>query len=494
MGFLELKSHHALFFGFCFALMFVVALAAWMSTKIRRLLIIFLPSIVLRAYHSFYDVNIISREWYKGSTRGFEFTISEFYFYGIAIGCIVASIRSHRLRNLFNITNLFYVLLVFLGGISLYWADPILFSLFEFHKWLRGLLVLILSYLVFSKKENLESLLMGFAVSAIEQGTLGLWQRYVQGMHRVRGSFLHPNLYSIWFVLVFPFIFCNAISEHKKKIVHMLYIGATVFSWMGIILSLSRAGLGLGVFAIFVILLLTVELRKLIDFRFIVISIMLISVLGLSLFKARKNILHRAKNPGGEFALMDYENKQGTNRRFYYELYKLMRRDFPYGYGLNNWSWWATNVYGPELGKNYVSYNSVHESPPPPTRDQWREIRDNNPQALVGHSIYLLIGAELGIVGLILLILFQISFLLSLLVKIIRTKDRFYKNLYICLGVSFVCSITYSVTDYTIRATPIYLLVTIFYSLLSVKVHNEQEKKDKELRKEMLTASILSRR
>ena len=70
--------------------------------------------------------------------------------------------------------------------------------------------------------------------------------------------------------------------------------------------------------------------------------------------------------------------------------------------GLNNWSYWVSNKYGPRLGYRFVPYKGTRVIP--------SEIVPENSnvdmaQAAPAHNLFALTLGELGIPGLILLLL-----------------------------------------------------------------------------------------
>ena len=77
---------------------------------------------------------------------------------------------------------------------------------------------------------------------------------------------------------------------------------------------------------------------------------------------------------------------------------KAIAKDQTFGVGLNNWSYWVSQKYGPKLGYRFVPYKGTDIEPStyiPPGSNV------DEAQAAPAHSLGALTAGELGIPGLV---------------------------------------------------------------------------------------------
>src|SRR5579859_6778468 len=124
---------------------------ACVSSRIRDLfflLLVFLSPLIERL-----DLNYVSREWYRGTSRGFEVSIPDI----LAISVLVSTVlfpRRDQVRGFwpasFGLMLLFFLYATFNVAIS----DPQLFGMFELFRMLRGfILVLAVAFYVRTERE-----------------------------------------------------------------------------------------------------------------------------------------------------------------------------------------------------------------------------------------------------------------------------------------------------------------------------------------------------
>ena len=150
------------------------SLLACISRRVRDVffvLLVFLSPMIERV-----DVNFFSREWYRGTSRGFEFSILDIMSISLLVSAVLCP-RQGESRGYWP-AGLGLMILFFLyacGNVAA--SDPKLFGLFELFKMVRGLiLVLAVAFYVRSERE-LRLLLFALAALVCFEGLLALKQR-----------------------------------------------------------------------------------------------------------------------------------------------------------------------------------------------------------------------------------------------------------------------------------------------------------------------------
>ena len=149
------------------------------------------------------------------------------------------------------------------------------------------------------------------------------------------------------------------------------------------------------------------------------------------------------------------EENQG--RGTYFHLAKSIALDRFFGVGLNNWSYWVSLRYGPDMGRQYTPYNGTDEAP-----DQsvvlGRGI-DNRAQAAPAHSIMALTIGELGWPGIVLFAGIWVQWF-RMAASFLRQRSpamvsRYGLGTFVALWGLFLSN----VTEFSFRMTPIFFLV-----------------------------------
>src|SRR5258705_2868588 len=177
----------------------------------------------------------------------------------------------------------------------------------------------------------------------------------------------------------------------------------------------------------------------------------------------------------------EYGNNKNMGRGYYIRVAKAIAEDQLFGVGLNNWSYWVSQKYGPKLGYEFVPYRGTDREPStviPPGRNI------DEAQAAPAHSLGALTVGELGIPGLVLfsflwLRWFQMAS--SFLWK--RTADPMRR---IGIGLLFaLCGIfLQSLTEWVFRHSPIYYTIHIRLGVLASLYYMKKQAKRAEKRAE----------
>jgi hypothetical protein len=168
--------------------------------------------------------------------------------------------------------------------------------------------------------------------------------------------------------------------------------------------------------------------------------------------------------------------KRNMGRGYYLRMAKVIAQDRFFGVGLNNWSYWVSDKYGPEQGYRFVPYRGQNHEPSdvvPPTSNV------DEAQAAPAHNLGALTLGELGIPGLFLFtILWMRWFQMGGSFLRWRDPDPMRR---MALGIFFgLCGMfLHCLTEWVFRHVPLYYVIHIFIgalmSLYYIKRHAPEE-------------------
>src|SRR5581483_2633894 len=143
----------------------------FLSTISQRLrTFFFVLMIPLSALTERVDVNFMSRDWYRGTTRGFEVSLVDVLSISLLVSALLAPRRAGD-KAWFWPASLGGMLLYFaLAAFCVGLADPKIFGLFELSKMLRGLIMFVAVGLFVRGERELRWLILGLGLAAVQQG------------------------------------------------------------------------------------------------------------------------------------------------------------------------------------------------------------------------------------------------------------------------------------------------------------------------------------
>jgi hypothetical protein len=410
------------------------------------------------------DINFGSLEWYRGTTRGFEFSFVDVLSISLVLSSIFFPLPGNR--RFFWPASLGLVLLYFFYccfsvGIS----EPRIFGMFELSKVLRALLCFLAGALYVQSEREIRIMVFGLACALFYEGILGFKQRYADGMYRVEGTLDHSNSLSIYLLMVTP-IMIAAFNSHLPKWLRWFCLGAIGSATVGEFLTASR--LGIPAYGVVMTLVTLAVISWKITLRKIAVTGFVLLAVAAMMIKAGDIILARYQENTLEG---EYDEKGGENRGHYLRLAAAIVHDNIFGVGLNNWSYWTSKKYYRELGisNNYMDYDDIPES-----LLESEEIYDwSGHFAAPAHNLGAITAGELGIPGLIIFALLWMrwfwvggSFLFP------RVPDPMRR---IAVGIFFgmVGVFLQSLTEWVFRQTAVmltfYLLFGAMARLYSIK-------------------------
>src|ERR1043166_5721493 len=142
---------------------------ASLSRKVRDgffLLLVFLTPIIERV-----DVNFVSREWYRGTSRGFEVSVLDLLSLSLLFGVVLAPRRAHA--RAYWPASLGLLLLFFCYAcLNVAVSDPKLFGFFELFKLVRGLILFLAVAFYLQSHRELRLLILGLCAAVSFQALL----------------------------------------------------------------------------------------------------------------------------------------------------------------------------------------------------------------------------------------------------------------------------------------------------------------------------------
>lgn len=404
------------------------------------------------------DINFLSREWYRGSTRGIEVS----YLDLLAIILLISSmaVRQREGRRFFWPPSLGTMLAYFfwcLLTVAVF-SDPKIFGLFELTKIVRAMVLFVAVAAYMRSPRELNIFVWTLAGTILYQAGICLRNRYVYGIHRISGTLGHPNNLSMYCLQCVPIFIAAFFAKDTKRRLQIACIIAYLAAAGCILLTISRTGfaalilLSGGTFALCTGFKLSMRNLGLAALGCVLVSLMV--------FKSWDTIMSRL---GGFDLEREYMSEEGDRGSYFRQAAPAME-DNPFaGVGLNNWSWWISNRYGAEAGFHLVPYKSTSAWP------------DTGGQAPPAHNLYLLTVTEVGWPGFILFVLLLIQSMWisgsALLGKHELLVDAVRLGAFLSLGGVLM----QSMTEWAFRQTPMYFLGHIVLAVAATLYYHRRK-------------------
>jgi hypothetical protein len=333
------------------------------------------------------DVNFFSHFWYRGTTRGVEISVIDVLAIGVLFSSLIAPRRGET--RFFWPASLGLILLFFAYACAnVAYSDPKIYGLFELSKMVRGVIFFLAAAMFVRSQRELAILVFALCCAVCFEGLIALKQS-IGGYLRVPGTLDDPNSLSMYLCLVTP-IFVAAVNSTFPKMLKTFCIISIVAAGCTILLTVSRAGIPIFAFVVFLTTFMCMSWR--ITIKKIVGAMFIALCVGGLLFKSWDLIETRYTT---DSLKREYSDPNAFESRGYYlRLAKVIMHDHFYGVGLNNWSYWVSKKYGAEVGPAYSDYDELYYTPV--------KFRPNRTYAAPAHSLAALTVGELGIPGLIL--------------------------------------------------------------------------------------------
>jgi hypothetical protein len=431
----------------------VGTVAASVSPRIRELF--FFTLVAGTSVMHKLDINFLSREMYRGSTRGIEFSFLDFISLILLFSCLISP-PPEKKRFGWPASLGFLLAYIAYCGISVLISEPKIFPIFEFTKILRGLLMFIAVAFYVSKPRDLVVLLLGLCAATAYVGCLSLIERYVWGMNRIPGPFEHYNEFSQYCCIMVPLLIAGAFSD-EHIFLRTLFIGAAAGLGICEILTICRTGvMTFGLVSVCTMLVcsgLTITPKK------ILVAILIAIAAGGVLYKGWDSLMSRYS---GTSLQNEYLDEDAEGRGLYLRIAARVVSENFFGVGLNNWSYVINEEYYPKMGLPSVSYGGTDmDIQNYPSKDYLHKI------APPAHNLGALTIGELGVPGFIIFyLLWGRWFHMGLHFFRKRTSSivsRFGIGAFFSITASFL----HCLTEYGFRHPHIFFLMHIIVATLA---------------------------
>lgn len=453
---------------FFLAFAIVVPLGIWMYARSPRFRPAVLMTLILGTMYpgsAVTAINLISLEWYRGTTRGLEICYLDWLSLILLFG---QRLRKDRPQKFFipagfgpMVVYIVYVLFTLLT------QNPMIFGTFEFAKILRGLICYVAVANVIEGPKQARTVVTALSIAMLWQGYLGVTQRYLGGRNRVPGSFDHANSLSIYCILGGVILFAIFMSNEKLKVRLPAVMGGALAA-VAVILTQSRTGfvcvVGLSALCFIACGILKPTVRN------VAILVAVLAVGGGIIAKSWKTISGRMAENANEVT-----DDPTEGRGYYFNLAKLIVKDHPMGCGLNNWSYYVTNIYGGKLGMEYNPYKSLTAAPDQEVPYGSKDLA----QAAPGHSLMALTVGELGYPGLFLFAIVWLRWFSITGMFLFKRKEDICSRLGLGIFFALLGAFNQSQTEWEFRQTAPFFMVHILMGTAAALLKLRQEETSK---------------
>lgn len=400
-------------------------------------------------------INFLSREWYRGSTRGIEITYLDF----LSVILLIASRYWRRKEGIKNLTppSYNYLKSYFLWCLAtvILFSEPQIFGVFELTKMFRAMLLFLAAYAFIRSPEQIRLFIYVVLAISFYEAAFALYQRYGLGVHRVYASQPHANSLSTYCLQLLPITLSMCFAADLSRRLTRACQLATLLIAVTIILTISRTGFAAMVLLSFATILFNIRNR--LSARNIGFLVLAILVGAAMTYRAWDSLSERfstfnAKN--------EYLTQEGDRGSYFRKGWPALKDNPIAGIGLNNWSYWISNKYAAQAGYSADTYPST-DRPPSGRR-----------QEAPAHNLFLLTAVEIGIVGLILLVALFLRWLYIAGHRLRSQQGDYFDQLRIGLFFSLMGVLLQSVTEWQVRQTSLFFFMHIVAAFSAYLYHS----------------------
>lgn len=332
------------------------------------------------------DINFVSRETFRITTRGFEIGMVDIF-------TMIFYYLNRSRKEKYPLTRppgfILFILYILFSALSMVNSEVVLFSLFELSKMVRMLFFFYVMYNYIQTQEQIKHFMFSVGIAILYITIVVLQQRYIYGLFQTPGPFPHQNSLVMYMILFNSLLFSYILNGDPKFPVYWLGVfgGGVVV----ILATLSRAGMVLFSISIMIVMFLSVVTKP----RFKTFLIIFLSmIMGLAvLAKAWDTIVERFETAPEESTEVRVVLAQAALK---------MVADKKLGIGLNNFG--------------------VKINPPWNYSDHIEHEKEGVKNGLV-ETVYLMIAAECGWHTLIIFMLFLFYIYSRNLVALFRLRN-----------------------------------------------------------------------
>jgi len=402
------------------------------------------------------DINFLSRQWYRGTTRGIEVSFVDILAFSVLASSMIAP-RPGEKRVFWPASLGFMLLYLGYQCFSVAISEPKLFGIFEISKTVRAIIAFLAGAFIVRSERELRVLVLGLGCAVCLEGALALKHKLVLHVDRATGTLDHANSLSMYLCMMGP-IFVATLNSSFPRFLRYFATVCIGFATVGVVLTVSRAGIP--IFAVVMLGATVVCMTWKITLKKVAGTVVIVLGVCALLAVSWRSLADRF----GDSNMKDeLDENQFENRGQYLGLAKAILQDRFFGVGLNNWSYHVSKTYGERTGSPYEDYDDI-----PASVLYSAEIYDWAAKyAPPAHNLTLLTVGELGIPGLIIFALLWVRwFSIGAPFLWRRRPDPMYR---MGTGIFFAtCGIfLQSLTEWVYRQTPILLTFHLLLGTLA---------------------------
>ncbi len=426
--------------------------------------VLFFAMVCLTVFAERIDVNFFTEAWYRGTTRGLQVTVVEILAAGVLFGCLARG-RARGLRLYWPGSLGLLLLFFFYCCISVSISQPKIFGGFELSKMLAGLIVFLCSaaYLRTRREWTLLAVAVGSTVAF--EGAWGIKQRFLMSLDRAAGTLDHPNSLSMYLCLTTPLLVSMACAGWSRLLKFFCGL-ASALAAVAALLTFSRAGVP--VFAVVIsATVLTCISWRLTSAKVVIRTLMIAGAVALTA-ACWKELERRYAEATLE---EEYLDPTVDGRGVYIRLAEAISKDHFLGVGLNNWSYYVSRTYGPQIGYRFVDYDYLTSLYG--TSDD--KLYANAYLAAPAHNLGALTLGELGIPGFLIFSALWLRWVSLGVPFLFRPREEPMRVMGV--GILFgICGIFgQSLTEWVFRQTPIFFTFCVLMGALAALAHARRE-------------------
>ncbi|MCR4572795.1 MAG: O-antigen ligase family protein [Lentisphaeria bacterium] len=393
---MELK-HIIFFFSLCGIA--PLTLACMLSQKAMRVCVFLIPLILMKYQETAINFGNSLDHYYKGTALGFEFSLIHL----IAISLLIAMLLKQWPLKLLLPGVIIYFLYYFTCILSLNDTPDFLFSSFELWKMLTFFIVFFTLANYFHMTHDYDSFIYGLAVLVIMLFYEAIMQKYFYGRFQVNSYFPHQNSLGMFVCLVGPLFLARCLNNHDGIFKTLFFLFVFFASFAMSLFTYSRGT----VFCFPIGCAITILFSTVLNFKTKTIYMLLVMII-LGTFAVAycfPRIISRFERAP--------EASKNTRIMLAVIATNIMKDKPFFGCGVNTW------------------IHSVLEPQYNPFIDPTKKTLSGGFNGIV-ETIYLLVGAECGFLGLTMLLCWFFYYLFHALLQSFRWRKTQY--FYIMVG------------------------------------------------------------
>lgn len=394
------------------------------------------------------DINFVSKEYYKGTSRGFEIGMVDIVVFSL-LALIISRKDEHSLK--IPPGSFLYGLYFFFSLISIMNSDYVVESFFEIWKMIRMYIFFFVVYNMFRSFKDFHYILWFISFIIIFITLSVLKQKYINGIFQCMGPFPHQNSLVMYMILSGSMVLAYFLNNKNLK----MYYWFPVFGASGIdiISTLSRAGLAIFAFALSIVFFFSYRAK--VTGRTLGITFVFLILGAGVLYKASDSIIER----------FETASEESANTRVALAITaKNMANDKTFGIGLNN--------FGPKSTLDYP-YSSEAD-------DHFNFSEDY--EGTLVETIYLSIAAESGWHNLVIFLTFILTMYFRNYRNYLAMKNHEYRFIPIGLMGGLLAIYLQSSLEWVLKQTTNFYQLMFMFAVIGVVSRLLEMEKEKELK------------